>query len=132
MVTRIFLLITVTVALGVLFGNLTSQGAMSTAMQNIQASVATIAYSGEFAEIQKIVDEFLHLREIRSMDEAKDYADKLDERINNLGLVKMYCNQRLSTLELAFEQNPYEKVQQICPALKNVSFSKAVELFSLI
>ena len=64
--------------------------------------------------------------------EAEEFAKKLDERVNSLGLVKMYCQQRISTLELAFEKNPYEKVQQICPTLKNISFGKAVELFRLI
>jgi hypothetical protein len=132
MATRIFLLALVVVALAAIFSNLSSHGTMSNAVQSIQTSVATIAYSGEFAEIQKIVDDFLHLKEIRSTTDAKDYADKLDDRINNLGLVKMYCEQRISTLELAFEQNPYEKIQQLCPTLKNVSFSKAIELFSLI
>ncbi|HLC24770.1 MAG TPA: hypothetical protein VJJ25_03990 [Nitrosopumilaceae archaeon] len=132
MVTRIILLIIIIFAFVAIFGNLTSQAGMSKAVENIQASVATMAYAGEFSEIQQIVNEFLHLREIRSLDGAKEYADKLDERINNLGLVKMYCQQRISTLELAFEQDPYEKVQQICPAMKNVSFVKAVELFNLI
>lgn len=132
MVSRIILLIIVLVAFAAIVGNLTSQASMSNAVQNIQASVVTMAYSGEFPEIQQIVKEFLYLREIRSLDESKEYADKLDTKINNLGLVKMYCQQRISTLELSFEQNPYEKVQQICPALKNVSFTKAIELFSLI
>lgn len=43
--------------------------------------------------------------------ESEKFAEKLDERVNNLGLVKMYCPQGISTLELTFEQNPYEKVQ---------------------
>jgi len=132
MATRFILVIIAIVAFFAMFGNITSQGAMSNAMQNIQASVATIAYSGEYAQIQQLVKDFLYLREIRTFDESKDYADKLDEKINNLGLVKLYCTQRISTLELAFEQNPYEKVQQICPTLKNVSFVNAIELFRLI
>lgn len=69
---------------------------------------------------------------VGSSIEAEKFAEKLDERVNSLVLVKMYCQQRITTLELAFEQNPYEKVQQICPALNNVSFAKAVELFRFI
>src|SRR3972149_8382409 len=132
MVTRIILLIIIIVAFVAIFGNLTSQAAMSKAMENIQASVGIMAYSGEFIEIQQIVNEFFKLKEMGSSIEAEKFAEKLDERLNNLGLVKMYCQQGISTLDLAFEQDPYEKVQQICPALKNVSFARAVELFRLI
>jgi len=132
MATRIILFIIVIVALAAIFGNLTSQAGMSKTVQNIQASVVTMAYSGEFVEIQQIVNEFVQLREMGSSIEAEKFAKKLDERVNSLGLVKMYCQQGISTLELAFEKNPYEKVQQICPALKNISFGKAVELFRMI
>ena len=76
--------------------------------------------------------EFLVLRTIRGTEDGKELATKIDERINNLDLVKMYCNQRISTLELAYENDPYEKLQQLCPSLKSVSFTKAVELFRLI
>jgi len=132
MAIRIILFVIVIVALAAIFGNLPSQAGMSKTAQNIQASVVTMAYSGEFVEIQQIVDEFLQLKEMGSSIEAKKFAEKLDERVNSLGLVKMYCQQEISTLELAFEKNPYEKVQQICPALKDVSFAKAVELFRMI
>jgi len=47
---------------------------------------------------------------VGSSIEAEKFAEKLDERVNSLVLVKMYCQQRITTLELAFEQNPYEKV----------------------
>ena len=132
MATRIILFVIVIVAFTAIFGNLTSQAGMNKTVQNIQASVVTMAYSGEFVEIQQIVNEFVQLKEMGSSIEAEEFAKKLDERVNSLGLVKMYCQQRISTLELAFEKNPYEKVQQICPTLKNISFGKAVELFRLI
>jgi len=51
---------------------------------------------------------------------------------NNLQLVKMFCNEEISTLELVFENNPYKKLQQICPELKNLSLPKAAQLFSQI
>ena len=130
--TRIILFIIVIVALVTIFGNLTSQAGMSKTVQNIQASVVTIAYSGEFGEIQHIVNEFLQLKDMGSSIQAEEFAEKLDERVNNLGLVKTHCQQSISTLELSHEQNPYEKLQQLCPSLKSVSFAKAVELFRLI
>ena len=132
MVLKLFLLVVVVFAVIALVGNLSSQGGMTSAIQNIQSSVVTVAYAGEFNEINDIVKEFIELREMRSSDDAQIDAAKLDERINNLQLVKTYCKESLSTMELAFDQNPYERLQEMCPTLKDVSFSKAVELFRLI
>jgi len=132
MVLKLFLLVIVVFAVIALVGNLSPQGGMTGAIQNIQSSVVTVAYVGEFNEINDIIKEFIELREMRGSDDAQLDASKLDERINNLGLVKTYCKESLSTMELAFDQNPYERLQEICPALKDVSFSKAVELFRLI
>jgi len=114
------------------YGNLSPQGNMETTFSNIQTSMATIAYAGELNEIRTITDEFMVLMTIRGTDEGRLLALELDEKINNLQLVKMSCNQKISTLELAFERNPYEKIQQICPALEKISLSKAAELFRLI
>jgi len=108
------------------------QGTMALTVQNLKSSIEMIAYADELNEIPNVVDEFLVLRTIRSTEDGKELAAKIDEKINNLDLVKMYCNQRISTLELAYENDPYEKLQQLCPSLKSVSFTKAVELFRLI
>ena len=108
------------------------QGTMTSTVQNIKSSIEMIAYTDELDEISKVVDEFLVLRTIRGTEDGKELATKIDERINNLDLVKMYCSQRISTLELAYEIDPYQKLQQMCPSLKNIPFSKAVELFRLI
>jgi hypothetical protein len=129
---RIILLIVVAIAMVGIFGNLTSQGGMSNAIQGFHVSVATIAYSSEFNEIRLITDDFMQLRAMGSSDEAKEFAEKLDKRINNLRLVKTYCDQAISTFELSLNTNPYEKLQKLCPALEDVSFSKALQLFSLI
>ena len=101
-------------------------------IQNLQTTVATVAYAGEFNEIKKSVDEFLVLRSMRGTDDGRILAERLDERINNLQLVKMYCIEEISTHDLAFEKNPYQKLQQLCPKLTSVSFSKAIDLFSMI
>lgn len=108
------------------------QETMASTVQNLKSSIEMIAYADELNEIPNVVDEFLALRTIRGTEDGKELAAKIDERINNLDLVKMYCNQRISTLELAYENDPYEKLQQMCPSLKSVSFVKAVELFKLI
>ena len=108
------------------------QGAMSSTVQNLKSSIEMIAYTDELDKISKAVDEFLVLRTIRDTPEGNELAAKIDVRINNLDLVKMYCSQSISTLELAHEIDPYQKLQQLCPSLKSIPFAKAIELFRLI
>jgi len=108
------------------------QGNLEASFNNIQASMATVAYAGELEQIKISVDEFIHLRTIRGTDEGKALAEKIDDRLNNLELVKMYCDEEISTLKLVNENDPYEKIQEICPKLKEISISKAAQLFRLI
>lgn len=132
MVLRIIYIGLIVVALAGIFGNMSSPGDLGTTFQSLQTSITTVAYAGEIEEIRTAVDEFLVLRTIQGTQDGKVLAEKIDERLNNLELVKMYCEQEISTLELSYEYNPYEKIQQICPKLKDLSFLKAVELFRLI
>ena len=115
-----------------IFVSITPQGNLDATVQNFQQSLTTVVYAGELDEIRKAVDEFLVLRTIHGTEDGKLLAAKIDQRINNLELVKIHCNQEISTLELVYEKNPYEKLQQLCPSLKSISFSKAVQLFRLI
>ena len=132
MVVRIALFLIIAFAVFGITNTFLHQGTLTSTVQNLKSSVEMIAYADELDEISKVVDEFLVLRTIRETEDGKELAAKIDERINNLDLVKMYCNQRVSTLELAYENDPYEKLQQMCPSLKSISFAKAVELFKLI
>jgi hypothetical protein len=132
LILRIILLLLAVVALVVIFTNLAPQADMNSTIQRIQNSVTTVAYAGEFEQIRTAVDEFMVLRNIRDTPEGDDLAVRLDEKINNLQLVKVYCNQEISTMQLVNENNPYKKLQEICPALKDVSFARAVNLFELI
>lgn len=125
-------MLVVVVALVVIFTNLAPQADMNSTIQRLQNSVTTVAYAGEFEQIRTAVDEFMVLRTIRDTPDGNDLAAKLDQKINNLQLVKIYCSQEISTMELVYENNPYKKLQEICPALKDVSFAKAVNLFELI
>jgi len=132
MVMKIILIaIFVVVAIGI-YGNMSPQGNMATTFQNIQTSMTTMVYAGEFDDIKKSLDEFLYLRTIRGTDEGQLLAEKIDQRLNNLELVKIYCNEEISTLELANQRNPYKKLQEICPKLESLSLSKAAQLFRLI
>lgn len=128
---RLVAIVLIAVALVGIFGNL-SQGNLASTFENIQTSVTTVAYAGEFEEIKTAVNEFMHLRTIRGTDEAEIFAQKIDNRLNNLELVKIYCEKEISTIELVNERNPYEKLQEICPKLQELSISKAAQLFRLI
>jgi len=132
MVMRIiFIVIIIVVAIGI-YGNMSTQGNMTATFQNLQTSMTTIAYAGEFDAIKTSVEEFMLLRTIYGTEDGKLLAAKLDDRLNNLELVKIYCDQEISTLELVKERNPYKKIQEICPKLESLSTSKAVQLFRLI
>jgi len=132
MALRLILLVIAVIALVGVFGGLIPSGNMLDIVQTIQAPILTVAYAGEINQLSSLVDEFLELRQNRNSDNADEMAEKLDKKINNLQLVKMFCNKEISTLELVFEHNPYKKLQQICPELKNLSMSKAAQLFSQI
>ena len=132
MVMRIILIVIfVVVAVGI-YGNFSQQGNMATTFENMQTSMTTMVYAGEFDDIKKSLDEFLYLRTIRSTDDGKLLAEKIDQRLNNLELVKIYCNEKISTMDLVYERNPYERLQEICPKLESLSISKAAQLFRLI
>jgi len=132
MVLRLVLLVIVAVGLVAIFGALIPNASMMGLMQILPAPVLTVAYAGEINQLSSLVEEFLELRENRNSDNAKELAKNLDEKINNLQLVKMYCNEEISSLELAFMKNPYNKLQKICPELKNLSLSKAAQIFRQI
>jgi len=126
------LLFVIVVAIIGVVGNISPIGIMSGSVQSLYASVTTATFTGELSEIRDLVDDFLILREIRYSDDAETFAEKLDQRINNLELVKMHCAQKISTLDLAYEKNPYKKLQQLCPTLEDLSLTKAAQLFRLI
>src|SRR3972149_1152023 len=114
MVVRIILFLIIGFAVFGIANAFLHQGPMTTTVQNLKSSIGIIAYADELDEISKVVDEFLVLRTIRETEDGKELAAKID------------------TLELEYENDPYEKLQQLCPSLKSVSLAKAVELFRLI
>ena len=131
MVLRLALLVIVVVGIVAIIGSLTPTATMGV-FQSLPATVVSFAYAGEINEIKSLVDDFIKLKNNRNSDNAEIMAEKLDQRINKLELVKQYCKEKISSLELAFEKNPYTKLQQICPALKDLSLTSAANLFGKI
>ena len=131
MVLRLILLVVVVVGLVVIFGGLIPNASMGL-FQSLPVPILTVAYAGEINQLSPLLEEFLELRQHKNSANAQEMAEKLDEKINNLQLVKLFCNEEISTLELVFMKNPYNKLQNICPELKNVSLSKAAGLFRQI
>lgn len=105
---------------------------MDQTLENLQFSFGIVVNAAEIEEIRIIANEFMELRKIRHTPEAEEKASKLDERINNLKLVKEHCKQKIFTLELAFASNPYNKLQENCSVLSDISSSKAVQLWSRV
>ncbi len=101
-------------------------------MENVYLSAITVPTLAEVGEIKQIVNEFIELKKARTSSQENQISAELDEKINNLELVKIHCTQKISTLELADEKNSYQRLQQLCPILKDLPISKAVQLFNLI
>lgn len=127
----IFIAVVVIAFIGIITG-FAPQASMNGTIQNLQTSIVTLTHAGEFQEIREGVNDFLKLRNIRGTSEGEALAANLDQRLNDLELVKIYCEQKISTLDLAFELDPYQKLQELCPSLQEISLSKAAELFRLI
>ena len=108
----------------------TSEAQTYNILEPVYTSFALVAYGGELSQVHDIVSDFLQLKNFPTRPDAKLKATELDDRINSLEIVKNFCNQKISTLDLALENDPYGKLQQICPVLKNLQFSKAAQLFS--
>ena len=132
MVLRLILSVIVIIAIVGIVASFASPAGMMDLFQHIPAPILTVAYAGEINQLSSLVDDFIELRNNRNSDNAEELAEDLDQRINNLGLVKAYCNEQISSLELAFEKNPYKKLQKICPALKDLSLSKAAQIYGQI
>jgi hypothetical protein len=96
----------------------------------LEGPLVFLTYHEEIGKVRTIVEQFMELREQRGSAGAEKKALELDDLINSLNLVKQNCNQPISSLDLAFEADPYSKLQQTCPPLKSVEFSKAVEMWS--
>ena len=126
------IIVIIVVALIGVFGNFAPLASMNNTFQNLQTTAVTLVHAGEFDDIRNAVNDFLKLRNIRSSPEGEVLATKLDHQLNDLELVKLYCEKKISTLELAYEKNPYQKLQELCPPLKEIALSKAMELFRLI
>lgn len=105
---------------------------ISVRSETVYRSIELAPFAGEISEVRSIVNDFLELREIHDRALLKTEADRLDERINNLGLVKKYCNNKISSYELLTEKDQYKKLQQICPALETIPLSKAIKIWSTI
>jgi len=132
MVMRIVLLVIVVVAIVGILASFAPSATMMGIFQYIPAPILTVAYAGEINQLSSLVDDFVELRNNRNSENAQELAEDLDQRINNLGIVKVFCNEQISSLELAFEKNPYKKLQKICPALKDLSLSKAAQFYGQI
>lgn len=131
MIKIIFLIVFAIVAIAY-FNNFGSQAEMTDILESVALS-AGVAYNlGELSEIRTLVDDFMKLRNISDPEQAEAMAADLDQRINNLNLVKQYCEEEISSLELLKYRNPYERLQELCPALKDLSLTKAAQFYGQI
>lgn len=123
------LFLIIAVGMAGIFGNYIQNAEMNSVTEILHNSLGIISNPTELGEIHSSVNDFIELRKDRYSSDANLKAAELDQRLNDLRLVQTYCEQKISTLDLAFNDDPYGKLQQMCPILKNFSFSKAAQLF---
>src|SRR3989337_1162685 len=111
-----------------MFSYLTIQGEMANMIDSVNISIFMLVYAEEIEDFQPLVHGFFELRQSIDLPFALETAKKLDTRVNDSDFVKHLCNEKISTFELAKEKEPYKTLQEICPPLKAVSYSKAVEI----
>lgn len=125
-----FLVLAIIAALPIIFfAQTSSNGLMSPSDENNIPTFDLIYGAQDIPKIKYIVDEFLELRKIKDTPQAQTKANDLDVEINQLVLVKKYCDEKPSSLYLAHSSNPYEELQEMCPKLKSLEFSKAVSIW---
>ncbi|MDH3277050.1 MAG: hypothetical protein OEL77_03150 [Nitrosopumilus sp.] len=112
----------------VFFAQASSDGLMSPNNNDIP-TLDLIYGAGEIPKIKYIVDEFMELQKIKDTPQAQVKANEIDIEINQLVLVEKYCNEKPSSLNLAHSTNPYKELQEMCPKLKSLEFSKAVSMW---
>ena len=111
-----------------IIGFLTFQGEMMSIMDTVHTSIFMFVYADELEKMKPFVHGFFELQQTISLPYAIQNAERLDESINDLEFVKKFCDKKISTFDLAHEQDPYKKLQEICPPLRGIHYSKVVEL----
>ena len=124
------LVLAIIVALPIIFFAQASSEAVMSPSETKEFSSFDIIYGAQdLPKIKYIVDEFMELRKISDTQQAQTKANELDLEINQLVLVDKYCTKSPSSLYLAQSPNPYEKLQEICPALNSIEFSEAISIW---
>ena len=126
----IVLLIVVAGLIAIYLNTYTSEAQTDNILEPIYTPFVLVAYGGELSQVHDIVSDFLQLRNSPNSPDAKLKATELDNKVNSLEIVKNFCNQKISTIDLALENDPYGKLQEICPVLKSLQLSRAAQLFS--
>ena len=78
-------------------------------------------------EIRQCVSDFSKLRNI-SGEQRTELAKQIDDKCNNLKSTQEYCTSKIDSMSLSNEKRPYQKLQEICPKLKDYSHNKASSL----
>ena len=113
----------------IFFLNPWDQGQLFDGLDSVEFSLIALSYAEEIDIIKKSVNDFMKIKKDPYSKESEELANALDLRLNDLELVKENCNQKISTLDLARQNDSYKKLQSICPILKNISPKQATNLW---
>lgn len=101
-------------------------------------TISELRKVSELNEIRLLVNDFKELRDDAQNDnvgndvQLETRANEIDQRVNDLDLVREHCSTSISSLDLAFDSSPYASLQEKCPALQNMSLEEANKRLALI
>lgn len=97
--------------------------------EKLKVSYTILANQDELNQIRYFLSDF---RDMQKMD----YDDKvwrsqeLDNKINQMYVVKQACPEPIQTLELSESSHPYKALQEKCPALKGLPLEDAMNILN--
>lgn len=99
-------------------------------VRRLETVIQTLRNLGELNDIRLALQDFEKLRTNNELTniQRETMANQIDNRINSLDSVRDNCDQRISSMDLAFEDDPYKSIQDICPILKSTPLVTAKDI----
>jgi len=93
----------------------------------LKVSFTILANQDELNQIRFIVTDFDDMKKL-GYEQKVWRSELLDDKINNMHIVKSTCPEPISSLELSESNHPYKRLQEVCPALASLPIDDAYNI----